>query len=161
MAYETENLSLFCYDEIIDSDQVFSFQQALNDNWVKIDNDSKASWNNLADLWDEVHNLWTSVNGKIGATLSKGSLNQASWGYMTFTNGFIIQWVKLNVPAGTQTYGLPLTFPHYATGIGCANTLLWTDSMCNSYVGVPNLGQYQINTGSPYTEAFTAIFIGY
>lgn len=38
MAYNTDNLSLFCYDTDLDATEVFSIEQALNDNWVKIDN---------------------------------------------------------------------------------------------------------------------------
>ena len=37
MANLTPNLGLFKYDPSTDTDQVFSFEQALNDNWDKID----------------------------------------------------------------------------------------------------------------------------
>ena len=37
MAHSTEELELFKYDEVADASQVFSFEQALNDNWDKID----------------------------------------------------------------------------------------------------------------------------
>ena len=38
MAYNTDNLGLFCYDPDIDGSSQFSIEQALNDNWTKIDN---------------------------------------------------------------------------------------------------------------------------
>ena len=46
MAYNTDNLNLFCYDTIFDIDEIFSVEQALNDNWVILDN----AYGNLTNL---------------------------------------------------------------------------------------------------------------
>lgn len=50
MAYNTDNLGLFCYDTDIDSGNVFSIDQALNDNWAKIDTKVKQIQDSIPDI---------------------------------------------------------------------------------------------------------------
>lgn len=46
MSTQTNKLGLFKYDPIVDKEELFDIQEALNDNWDKIDNSIKnADWN--------------------------------------------------------------------------------------------------------------------
>ena len=70
MAHSTEELELFKYDEVADASQVFSFEQALNDNWDKIDSFAGAikSLSNLdAQGEKRFSDIWTELDKKLEA----------------------------------------------------------------------------------------------
>lgn len=59
----------------------------------------------ITNVQENVNALTTTVNEKIGATVSK-----AQNGYIKFTNGVIIQWGYLtNIPYGQEIY-FPISF---------------------------------------------------
>jgi len=70
MAESTPELELFKYNESTDADQVFSFDQALNDNWDKIDSFAGAikSLSNLdAEGEKRFEDIWTELDKKLEA----------------------------------------------------------------------------------------------
>lgn len=70
MAESTAELELFKYDEVADASQVFSFEQALNDNWDKIDAFAGAikSLSNLdAEGEKRFEDIWTELDKKLEA----------------------------------------------------------------------------------------------
>lgn len=90
MAHSTEELELFKYDEVADASQVFSFEQALNDNWDKIDSFAGAikSLSNLdAQGEKRFSDIWTELDKKLEAEVLLSEN-----GYIKFNNGFLINY---------------------------------------------------------------------
>lgn len=91
---------------------------ALVDNKGNIDLDNLsetglAKFTNLdtkiTNVQENVNALTTTVNEKIGATVSK-----AQNGYIKFTNGVILQWgYSINIPYG-QEIKFPISFTQFA-----------------------------------------------
>lgn len=90
MAESTPELELFKYNESTDADQVFSFDQALNDNWDKIDSFAGAikSLSNLdAEGEKRFEDIWTELDKKLEAEVLLSEN-----GYIKFNNGLIIEY---------------------------------------------------------------------
>lgn len=85
MAESTPELELFKYNESTDADQVFSFDQALNDNWDKIDSFAGAikSLSNLdAEGEKRFEDIWTELDKKLEAEVLLSEN-----GYIKFNKG--------------------------------------------------------------------------
>jgi len=136
MAYNTDNLNLFCYDTIFDIDEIFSVEQALNDNWVILDN----AYGNLTNLIPTKTSQLTNDSGfltqhqslanyapkanptltgtvkvpnsaTVGTAVSTAAISKAANGYVKFGNGIIIQWGIKNATTTTQHGGVDVTLP--------------------------------------------------
>lgn len=105
MAQSTEELELFKYDEVADASQVFSFEQALNDNWDKIDSFAGAikSLSNLdAQGEKRFEDIWTELDKKLEAEVLLSEN-----GYIKFNNDLVLQW---NHQKGNGTCYFPRSF---------------------------------------------------
>lgn len=83
---------------------------------VDLDNLSEVGEKRFSDLSSSITNvknsvssLTTTVNGKIGATVSK-----AANGYIKFTNGVILQWGSKNWTGTYTTGNFPTSFKSFA-----------------------------------------------
>ena len=114
MAESTAELELFKYDEVADASQVFSFEQALNDNWDKIDAFAGAikSLSNLdAEGEKRFEDIWTELDKKLEAEVLLSEN-----GYIKFNNSVIIQWVSVSIAKNTsnQLYTYPISSVVYS-----------------------------------------------
>lgn len=64
----------------------------------------------ITDVKNSVSSLTTTVNGKIGATVSK-----AANGYIKFTNGVIVCWLRYVGRSNENVVTLPITFSTHLT----------------------------------------------
>lgn len=107
MAYNTDNLNLFCYDSDLDAAEVFSIQQALNDNWVKIDNiiPTLALKSDIPTNYVTTNTAQTISGNKtftgvtkvpesstVGTAIALKAQSKAQNGYLRLGNGITIQW---------------------------------------------------------------------
>ena len=105
MSSYTTNLQLFKYNTATDGKQVFSIDDAMNDNWDKIDAFAKAI-KDLSNLSSVGEKRFTDINNELSQKL-EAQVSLAQNGYIKFNNGLIIQFVSSE---NIQTVQLPITF---------------------------------------------------
>lgn len=130
MSELTPNLGLFKYDPSMDGKEVFSIEQALNDNWDILDN----------------------------AISSTSSLGES--GYMKFNNGLIINYGKANVSSQEKTWTRPnLTANGTLGGSTCAAVSsgdYGSTHAFNAFDGNVATGNcWESNSGTPWLKFYT------
>lgn len=166
MAESTAELELFKYDEVADASQVFSFEQALNDNWDKIDAFAGAikSLSNLdAEGEKRFEDIWTELDKKLEAEVLLSEN-----GYIKFNNSIIIQYCYSPTK---KTITLPTSFStkiYTCVGTICKNKASSPSSGnaagCISTHSYTKTGFYAIVTssnGNTFADSGCFIVIGY
>lgn len=164
MAHSTEELELFKYDEVADASQVFSFEQALNDNWDKIDSFAGAikSLSNLdAQGEKRFSDIWTELDKKLEAEVLLSEN-----GYIKFNNSkVLLQWANTNIGGGSQTnYSYPIAFTSAAYSITYSVQFPNGQSSYNCAVcmSIVNKTQYFCgNSNTTFSGSLRIIVIGY
>lgn len=106
MSTYTENLNLFKYDTSIDGKQVFSIDQAMNENWDKID----SQVTKIDTFNDAINELKNTKLDKIpiSAYITKTS-SGSSW-YRIYSDGFCEQGGIVSTTASSYTVTLPISY---------------------------------------------------
>lgn len=162
MAYNTDNLNLFCYDPDIDSDNVFSIEQALNDNWGIID----STYYNLNDILTSLSSTVSSHTTSINTLNNRIYLNAASKdsnGYFRFSNNCVVMWIKTSdySIAASTTKEVTLTQPIAAKVIRWA--VVSNDWITSCSISSPNTSQITLkirNTGGSKHDGIAVELIG-
>ena len=116
MSSYTTNLQLFKYNTATDGKQVFSIDDAMNDNWDKIDAFAKAI-KDLSNLSSVGEKRFTNINNELSQKL-EAQVSLAQNGYIKFNNGVLICWAFiLNMPGSSYTYTYPLSYTQHASVI--------------------------------------------
>ena len=84
MSSYTTNLQLFKYNTATDGKQVFSINDAMNDNWDKIDAFAKAI-KDLSNLSSVGENRFTQINNELSQKL-EAQVSLAQNGYIKFNS---------------------------------------------------------------------------
>ena len=112
MSSYTTNLQLFKYNTATDGKQVFSIDDAMNDNWDKIDAFAKAI-KDLSNLSSVGEKRFTNINNELSQKL-EAQVSLAQNGYIKFNNGVIICFgiSRVNTTLDPdQTQGWDITLP--------------------------------------------------
>ena len=116
MSSYTTNLRLFKYNTATDGKQVFSIDDAMNDNWDKIDAFAKAI-KDLSNLSSVGEKRFTNINNELSQKL-EAQVSLAQNGYIKFNNGVILQYgFLLQIPGPSYTLVFPVTFQRYRSVI--------------------------------------------
>lgn len=91
MSSYTTNLQLFKYNTATDGKQVFSIDDAMNDNWDKIDAFAKAI-KDLSNLSSVGEKRFTDINNELSQKL-EAQVSLAQNGYIKFNNTLCIAWL--------------------------------------------------------------------
>lgn len=102
MSKYTTNLNLFEYDTSTDGAQVFSIDDAINENFDKIDNFA----GEMAAFQNEAQNSLATINTNLGKKLEAQVL-LAENGYIKFNNRILIQFGKMS---NSVTVTLPTAY---------------------------------------------------
>ena len=108
MSSYTTNLQLFKYNTATDGKQVFSIDDAMNDNWDKIDAFAKAI-KDLSNLSSVGEKRFTDINNELSQKL-EAQVSLAQNGYIKFNNGIIICWGRTVTTATSAIITLPISF---------------------------------------------------
>ena len=84
--------------------------------------------------------------------------------WLDFNNGVLIQYGHyINMPAGTQTLTLPISFSRIICCVASRNTMNFSAGMTNILAGTPNLSTLQLNSGtaSGYTGSMSYLCMGF
>ena len=118
MSSYTTNLQLFKYNTATDGKQVFSIDDAMNDNWDKIDAFAKAI-KDLSNLSSVGEKRFTDINNELSQKL-EAQVSLAQNGYIKFNNKVVIAWLYYYTG---QTYAaitinFPITFTKVYSAVG-------------------------------------------
>ena len=107
MSSYTTNLQLFKYNTATDGKQVFSINDAMNDNWDKIDAFAKAI-KDLSNLSSVGENRFTQINNELSQKL-EAQVSLAQNGYIKFNNGIIIAFGLMGTGVYSVNFGISFT----------------------------------------------------
>ena len=106
MSSYTTNLQLFKYNTATDGKQVFSIDDAMNDNWDKIDAFAKAI-KDLSNLSSVGEKRFTDINNELSQKL-EAQVSLAQNGYIKFNNGITFLWIFISMVNSYYDVTLPI-----------------------------------------------------
>jgi hypothetical protein len=116
--------------------------EQFNGAWPLTINLENNTTNIGGPIYERYENIWARVLARTGT--SNTGLGTGIWnGYVTFSDGLIIQWGN-NMFGGT--YNFPLAFPSVAYAIVVSNSNGQGDDIDNAYGYLVSKSQYYINT---------------
>lgn len=183
MSSTTKNLGLFKYDTDIDIDEVFSIEQALNDNWDIIDsaiptktsqlvNDSgfltshqsladyvkKSAANTVSGATTFTGTTKVPNSATVGTAVSTAAISKAANGYVKFGNGVQICWGTGSMKNGDTT----ITFPSaFASTARVAMTKVRSNNGRSEDWWITSQSKTSFKPRSSETDSLSYIAIGY
>lgn len=106
MSTYTENLNLFKYDTSIDGKQVFSIDQAMNENWDKID----SQVTKIDTFNDAINELKNTKLDKIPISVYITKTSSGSTWYRIYSDGFCEQGGIVASMANYVVITLPVAY---------------------------------------------------